>query len=462
MPLSLDGTLGAVFPTWTTATRPASPSISQTGYNTTTNCLDVYNGSSWTSVSVPTSQGTSGQFLKSNGAGTAPSWAAAGVSWQAVKTGNFTAVSNEGYFVNTTSGAITVTLPASPAVGDTITFVDYAGTWATNNVTLSPNGRNIQGTTANAVLNTKRQAESLVYADATQGWVSYSDNASAIPQPYTVTWLVVAGGGGGGSVAAAWEAAGGGGAGGVGEGTASITPGTVMTVTVGGGGGAGTTGTNSSIVIGAVTETAYGGGAGANNSGTGAAGGSGGGGSGTGGTGTPGGASNKGAGTYTTFYGNTGGQGQSGGPRFGGGGGGAGNAGQTGGPGASAGGNGRANSITGTSVTYGGGGGGAAGAPGGGTGGTGGTGGGGAGGNSNNSSANGGVAGTANTGGGGGGAGGFQTGGPFVSGSAGGSGVVVLSIPTANYTGTTTGSPTVTTSGSNTILRFTSSGTYTA
>jgi hypothetical protein len=65
------------------------------------------------------------------------------------------------------------------------------------------------------------------------------------------------------------------------------------------------------------------------------------------------------------------------------------------------------------------------------------------------------IAGTANTGGGGGGT--FNT-----TSAAGGSGVVILSIPTINYTGTITGSPTVTTSGANTILTFTASGSYTA
>jgi hypothetical protein len=63
--------------------------------------------------------------------------------------------------------------------------------------------------------------------------------------------------------------------------------------------------------------------------------------------------------------------------------------------------------------------------------------------------------GTANLGGGGGGA---NTG----TGGSGGSGVVIVSVPTANYSGITTGSPTVTTSGSNTIIKFNSSGTYTA
>jgi hypothetical protein len=69
------------------------------------------------------------------------------------------------------------------------------------------------------------------------------------------------------------------------------------------------------------------------------------------------------------------------------------------------------------------------------------------------------TAGTANTGGGGGGS--YKVSGTEVGG-AGGSGVVILSVPTTKYSGTTTGSPTVTTSGLNTILTYTASGTYTA
>jgi hypothetical protein len=144
----------------------------------------------------------------------------------------------------------------------------------------------------------------------------------------------------------------------------------------------------------------------------------------------------------------TSGQGFSGGNAttfVGGGGGGAsavgGNAGSTV---AGSGGNGAANTLTGSSVTYaGGGGGGASGSD---VDGGGGAGGGGAGG----------FNGSTNTGGGGGG---FNNG---VGTGAGGSGVIVVSIPTVNYSGTTTGSPTVTISGANTILKFTTSGTYTA
>ena len=74
-----------------------------------------------------------------------------------------------------------------------------------------------------------------------------------------------------------------------------------------------------------------------------------------------------------------------------------------------------------------------------------------------NSNSNAPTAGTANTGGGGGGATGSST-----NAAAGGKGVVILSMLTADYTGTTSGSPTVTTDGSNTILVFNSDGSYTA
>jgi hypothetical protein len=108
-------------------------------------------------------------------------------------------------------------------------------------------------------------------------------------------------------------------------------------------------------------------------------------------------------------------------------------------------------SITGSSVTYGGGGGGG----GGNIGGTGGTGGSGGGANGSSPST-GATTATANRGGGGGGG----TNGSGTA-SGGSSGIVIISVPTASYSGTTTGSPTVTTSGGNTIMQFTASGTYT-
>jgi len=93
------------------------------------------------------------------------------VSWDTTaKTADFTAVSGRGYFVNTTSTAVTATLPASPLAGDTITFSDYTGTFQINNLTIDRNGSNIRGSASNFILNKENQTITLVYVDATEGW----------------------------------------------------------------------------------------------------------------------------------------------------------------------------------------------------------------------------------------------------------------------------------------------------
>ena len=375
------------------------------------------------------------------------------IAWDTtVKTSGFTAVAYGGYFCNTTSAAFTVTLPASPARGDFVVIVDYAGTAATNNITVSPNGGKINGITSSATLATNRQGITYTYIDATQGWLASSNvygGSTPFTQSYTASYLLVAGGGGGGQ---GNGGGGGGGSGGYLAGTTALNTGTVYTAVVGGGGagsaaGSGATpfsgvpGTSSTFT--GLTSAVGGGGGGGGNSGVSISGGSGGGGSAAsipGSAGTPG-------------QGNAGGNGSP--ASAGGGGGGASAAGANAvGSGGGAGGNGTASSITGTPATYGGGGGGSGSATTPAT--NGGTGGGGTGGGVPGST---GGAGTANTGGGGGGG---NNG--FVAGGAGGSGVVILSVPTANYSGTTTGSPTITTSGANTIIKWTTagSGTYTA
>ena len=402
---------------------------------------------------LPATDGTNGQVLSTNGSGVLSfATPSSGIAWQSsVKTSGFTATAGEGYFCNTTSAGFTVTLPATPTAGQQVAVVDYAGTFDTNVLIISPNSNKIEGGTSNLQLSGEREGVLLVYIDSTQGWLATSginEGTDALsPLTYSASYLIVAGGGGGGA-ANNTEGGGGGGAGGLLTGTTILTPLTTYTITVGAGASGNTSftgnqGSNSSITG---LTVAIGGGGGVKTLGTpnNSSGGSGGGG---------GSASSAGAaGSGTVGQGNNGGTGTGGSPRAAGGGGGAGAVGTAGVTGqGGAGGAGTASSITGSSVTYAGGGGGAtdtaipAGA--------GGSGGGGAGSNSTT-----GTNGTANTGGGGGG----SCGSASVAGSSGGSGIVILSVPTANYSSTTTGSPTVTTSGSNTIMQFTGSGSYTA
>ena len=266
-------------------------------------------------------------------------------------------------------------------------------------------------------------------------------------------YLVVAGGGSGGG---GGGRGGGGGAGGVLSGIATLSSGTTYTVTIGGGAAsaANTTGnTGSNSVFSSFTASGGGGGGGGTSNLNGTAGGSGGG----------AGAYNAGNGTPGS---GTSGQGYSGGygynnPECTGGGGGAGCAGFDGsGQQPGHGGSGILSTITGYPTYY---------AGGGGAGGDysnagqrpgyGGVGGGGRGHVYNLSGTSANVqSGTANTGGGGGGS---SAGSSFPSG-AGGSGVVIISLPTSQYTGTVTGAPTVTTVGPNTVIKWTSSGSYTA
>jgi len=416
---------------------------------------------------LPATDGASGQALVTNGSGVL-SFASAGTSWQSVKTSGFTAVSGEGYPCNTTSSAFTVTLPASPSVGSYVQIVDYAGTFATNNITLGANSNKINGGTSNKTLTTNREAVTITYVDSTQGWVASSGvnygTVSLDPVSYSINYLIVAGGGGGAS-----DRGGAGGAGGLLSGSTTVTGGTTYTVTVGAGGafngsGSGALGGDSSITSMGSTSLGGGGGASIYGSNTTISGGSGGGGSAS--------ASYSSAGSGTSGQGNNGGTGGTGGVNNGGGGGGGsssvGSVGNS-----STGGNGGSGSttslITTTQATNnsvgqvvsssvyfsGGGGGGKDGTSG--TGGTGGNGGGANGGQGTNLP----TSASVNSGGGGGGGGGIAgtIGGV---GTNGGSGCVILSMPTSNYSGTTTGSPTVVTNGSNTVIIFKGTGSYTS
>jgi hypothetical protein len=123
-------------------------------------------------LTLPVATGTANQVLTTDGSGNLSfATVSGGAAWQAVKTSGFTAVAKEGYFCNTTSSAFTVTLPASATIGDFISFIDYAGTFDTNNLTIARNGHNIQGVAENLTVSVERAGLTLVYVDSTQGWL---------------------------------------------------------------------------------------------------------------------------------------------------------------------------------------------------------------------------------------------------------------------------------------------------
>ena len=136
-------------------------------------------GQSYT-LKFPTGNVTADRFLKVDsitGSGTTAvgqlsfSEVSGGTSWQAVKTSTFTAVAGEGYFIDTTSGAIQMDLPAGN-IGDEVSFIDYAGTFDTNALTIDQNGsEKIAGSTDPLTVSTERAANTLVYVDSTQGWL---------------------------------------------------------------------------------------------------------------------------------------------------------------------------------------------------------------------------------------------------------------------------------------------------
>src|SRR5210317_477960 len=114
------------------------------------------------------------------------------VDWQSVITADgstgTTAVSGQGYFIDTTSAAHTLTLPSSAAIGDFIAIKDYAGTFATNNLTIARNGHNIQGVANDSLISTNRASLVLVYVDSTKGWLYWEEhNVADLQGPVFIT-----------------------------------------------------------------------------------------------------------------------------------------------------------------------------------------------------------------------------------------------------------------------------------
>jgi hypothetical protein len=125
-------------------------------------------------LTMPGAVATSNDQILTSTTGGVLSWVdnSGGTSWQAVITAaTKTAVAGEGYFIDTTSNACTVTLPAG-TLGDEVTCVDYAGTFDTNALTVTPNGsEKIQGTAASLTVSVERAGLTLAYSGAAQGWL---------------------------------------------------------------------------------------------------------------------------------------------------------------------------------------------------------------------------------------------------------------------------------------------------
>jgi hypothetical protein len=140
------GTGHLVPPTGTTAERPTGGDLKTGGirYNSSLVTWEGYNGTQWT------------------GLGGGNPWASTSSS--------ITIAANDRYFVNTSAGAITITLPASPQVGDQVSIVDLAGTFDTYNCTIGRNSLKIMGLEENLVLAVEDTGITLVYTGATYGW----------------------------------------------------------------------------------------------------------------------------------------------------------------------------------------------------------------------------------------------------------------------------------------------------
>ena len=357
-----------------------------------------------TEFTLPSTSGSANNIITTNASGVLSitdinTLLTSDIAWQStVQYNNITLESGKGYFINTTLGPTTMTLPSSPSAGDFVALKDYAGTFGTNALTIDRNGSNIQGAANNSKLDTNRASVVLIYVDSTKGWLyTVENNVGDLRPPYvsatggtittsgdfkihtftgdgtftvtnaggasgsnTVDYLVVAGGGGSGG--------GGGGAGGYRESFPNPATGGLSVseqaypIQVGAGGtagapnaGANAAGDGTNSIFSTITST--GGGKGGKEITNGSNGGSGGGAS---GPGTSGGSGNTPP--VSPSQGNNGGTGTSPTPQAtSGGGGGASQAGGNGSNptgGGGAGGNGTASTITGSSVTRAGGGGG--------------------------------------------------------------------------------------------------------
>ena len=126
----------------------------------TANNMNVLSGSTLTidSGATITNSGTASGF---------------GITWNigSAYNSDFNASAGNGYFVSTSGGAVTATLPASPSAGDEIRFIDLSATFDSNNLTVGRNGKPIMGAASDLTVATERAGLGLVFSDDTNGWL---------------------------------------------------------------------------------------------------------------------------------------------------------------------------------------------------------------------------------------------------------------------------------------------------
>ena len=109
------------------------------------------------------------------------------VNWDtSIKTSTFTAVSGTGYFCNTSGGAFTVNLPSSPSVGDIVAVKDYGSSFQTHNLTIGRGGSNMNGSATDSIRSTENESVTMVYADATKGWLSVEEGTGYLGETFMV------------------------------------------------------------------------------------------------------------------------------------------------------------------------------------------------------------------------------------------------------------------------------------
>ena len=161
----------------------ACKSVAVPGNVVKTNAVQASDGGNIVSQSGTTiTLGASGDTISlASGASQSGFGRAGSVDWQtgSIKTSTFTAADGEGYFVDTSSGAVTANLPAGSA-GAIVAFSDYTRTFGSNALTITPNGSNkIGGTSGNASLSTNGQAATFVFVDSTEGWINVQETSNS-------------------------------------------------------------------------------------------------------------------------------------------------------------------------------------------------------------------------------------------------------------------------------------------